>query len=74
MYVFLIIMIRKEEQKINRKYQNFLLERYLKKYHFSKNKKIQKEEDFYRYKNNFIWKDGQYRKEEDYLRKKYNNF
>ena len=74
MYVILIILIRKEEGKEKRLFDQFLLERYLHKYHFKKDILIQKEKDFYRYKNNKIKSCGTILSEEEYLQKKYNNF
>lgn len=74
MYIVLLILIRKEEEKISFYYQNFLLERYLKKPVFLKTKIIPNANSFYRYYQNILLFKNKKIKEEDYLQKKYCNF
>ena len=70
-YIFLIFLIKKEENKSKHIYNKFLLERYLYNYNYSKNKIIKKEKNFYRTKNNIIKIGNKYYNENEYLNKKY---
>ena len=73
-YTFLIYLIRRENLKINFRYNKFLLERYLNNYFFKKEKIISNENNFYRTKKNIIKCNNQLFSEQEYLKKKYNNF
>ena len=73
-YTFLIYLIRREDLKINFRYNKFLLERYLNNYFFKKEKIISNENNFYRTKKNIIKCNNQLFSEKEYLKKKYNNF
>ena len=70
-YIFLIFLIKKEDNKLKNIYNKFLLERYLYNYNYSKNKIIKKENNFYRTKNNIIKIGNKYYNENEYLNKKY---
>ncbi len=73
-YIMLIVLIRKEDLKEDILYQKFLLERYLHKYNYKKNKIIYNIKNMYRYKNNIIKENNIKYSEKEYLNKKYNNF
>ena len=70
-YIVLMSMIHKEELKSNLYFQKFLLERYLKKYRFHKDRIITHIENMYRYQNNVIKEENRYISEKDYLIQKY---
>lgn len=71
MVMFLIVLVFKEFQKREILYQEFLLERYLKKYRFRKSKIISSDKLFYRDRHHLLKVNGVYILEEDYLIKKY---
>lgn len=73
-YIMLIILIRKEELKEEILYQKFLLERYLHKYSYKKNKIVYNIKNMYRYRNNIIKENNIKYSEKEYLNKKYNIF
>ncbi len=70
-YIFLIYIIRKEDNKTNYIYNKFLLERLLNNYSFKKSKKIKNDKSFYREKHNIIKVGNMYINEKDYLFEKY---
>ena len=74
MYLVLILLIRKEELKKTQNYEQFLLDRYLHKTLYKKEKTIYKESDFYRYRKNKIIVRGRIQNEDEFLREKYNIF
>lgn len=71
MSLFLLILIFKEQKKIEYIYNKFLLERYINNYHFFKRKIIQNERQFYRNKSHILKLNNEYISEEDYLKIKY---
>ena len=73
-YVFLIVIIRREDCKINIKYNKFLVERYLNNYKFKKSKVVNNDNNFYRLKSNIVKDGGRYYSEKAYLYKKYHIF
>ena len=73
-YVFLIVIIRREDCKINIKYNKFLVERYLNNYKFKKSKVVNNDNNFYRLKSNIVKDGGRYYSEKEYLDKKYHIF
>ena len=68
---FLLYKINIEENNINYKYENFLLERYLNNYKFKKKKVINDSNNFYKENNHIIKDNNNYYFEEEYLIKKY---
>ena len=71
MFSFLIYKVHKEYKLINRKYETFLLERYIRKYKFSKTKIITKIENFYKSYRHLIKINDGYVLEETFLKEKY---
>lgn len=71
--IVLGIIIFKEQQKTERIYYKFLLERYLHKYNYKKTKIIHNMNHFFRGKKHIIEQDKNYYLEEEYLRKKFEN-
>lgn len=69
--LFLIYKVSSEEKKINIKYENFLLERYLNSYRFKKSKIIKNCDHFYKNKRHLIKKKDKYLLEADFLKEKY---
>lgn len=68
---FLIYKVLSEKKKINFIYENFLLERYINKYHFKSSKIINNLDDFYKNKRHLIKIGDKYALEADFLSKKY---
>lgn len=73
-YTLLIILIRKEEIKINFQYNKFLLERYINNYSFKRKTIIKNNNNFYRFRENIIKENNTIYREKDYLIRKYNYF
>lgn len=71
MILFLLALVTKEKNKIDYIYNKFLLERYLKKYHFLKSKMILNENQFYRNKSHILKINNKYILEDEYLKIKY---
>lgn len=71
MIFFLIYKVFTEKRKINYLYENFLLERYINKYHFKNSKIINNQDDFYKSKRHLIRIGDNYSLESEYLSKKY---
>ena len=69
--IWLILLIAKEQKKIEVIYEKFLLERFLKNYRFKRIKVITKEKNFYRNKKHIIKQENTTMFEKDYLNKKY---
>ena len=71
MLLFLLILIHKEENKINFIYNKFLLERVMNNYNFKRRKMINNITNFYRNRTHLIKENGKYYEEKEYLTKKY---
>ena len=74
MLLFLLVVIHKEENKVDYIYNKFLLERYLNKYKFKHSKIINSKEKFYRNRRHLIKVGDKYYLEDEYLEKKYRNY
>ena len=70
-YMMLIIIIRKEQNKEKFIYNKFLLERYLNHCHYKKNIIIKNENNFYKTKNNILYDGKNYYSEKTFLTKKF---
>ena len=71
MLLFLLIIIHKEEGKINFIYNKFLLERVMNNYNFKRRKMINNITNFYRNRTHLIKENGKVYEEKEYLTKKY---
>lgn len=71
MVLFLVYKVFMESKKIGTRYENFLLERYLKEYKFKKIKIIDNSNNFYKGKRHLIKINDEYLLEKDYLDRKY---
>lgn len=71
MLLFLLIIIHKEEGKINFIYNKFLLERVMNNYNFKRRKMINNITNFYRNRTHLIKENGKVCEEKEYLTKKY---
>ena len=71
MIFFLILLITKENKKINYYYHKFILERYLNNYKFKKSRIISNDNNFYRNKKHIIKSNDKYYLEREYLEKIY---
>lgn len=71
MLLFLLIIIHKEEGKINFIYNKFLLERVMNNYNFKRRKMINNITNFYRNRTHLIKENGKVCEEKEYLIKKY---
>ena len=71
--LFLLFKITKEYRNFNYCYQKFLLERYLKDYHFKDTKIINNIDNFYRNKNHLLKIGDKYVWEKDFLGKIFKN-
>ena len=71
MSLFLLLIIHKEEGKINFIYNKFLLERVMNNYNFKRRKMINNITNFYRNRTHLIKENGKYYEEKEYLTKKY---
>lgn len=71
MLLFLLILIHKEEGKINFIYNKFLLERVMNNYNFKRRKMINNITNFYRNRTHLIKENGKVCEEKEYLTKKY---
>lgn len=71
MELLLIILINKENKKIEYVYNKFLLERYLNNYKFKKINIINSANNFYRDKEHLLKNNGKYYTEHEFLTKKY---
>ena len=69
MIIFLNYKIYKECREYKYNYNNFLLDRYLNKYHFKDNKIVENNKMFYRNKYNLVKKNNKYYTESDILTK-----
>ena len=67
MLLFLLILIHKEEGKINFIYNKFLLERVMNNYNFKRRKMINNITNFYRNRTHLIKENGKYYEEKEYL-------
>lgn len=74
MSLFLLIVIHKEELKIEYTYNKFLLERSLYNFNFKKKKIIKSINNFYRNRLHIIKECDKYYLEKNFLEKKYKNF
>lgn len=74
MSLFLLIVIHKEELKIEYTYNKFLLERSLYNFNFKKKKLIKSINNFYRNRLHVIKECDKHYLEKDFLEKKYKNF
>ena len=71
MLLFLLILIHKEENKVNFIYNKFLLERVMNNYNFKRRKMINNITNFYRNRTHLIKENGKVCEEKEYLTKKY---
>ena len=71
MLLFLLIIIHKEENKVNFIYNKFLLERVMNNYNFKRRKMINNITNFYRNRTHLIKENGKVYEEKEYLTKKY---
>lgn len=71
MLLFLLILIHKEENKVNFIYNKFLLERVMNNYNFKRRKMINNITNFYRNRTHLIKENGKVYEEKEYLTKKY---
>ena len=74
MLLFLVVVIHKEENKVDYVYNKFLLERFLNKYQFKNKKIIYNINNFYKNKENIYKENGTFYTEKEVLEKKYNFF
>ena len=74
MISLLLILITKENNKIDYIYNKYLLERYLNNYKFKSNKIINNIDKLYRDKKHIINENNKYYLEKEYLEKKYKNY
>ena len=74
MLLFLLVVIHKEENKVDYVYNKFLLERFLNKYQFKNKKIIYNINNFYKNKENIYKENGTFYTEKEVLEKKYNFF
>lgn len=74
MISLLIILIKKEHNKIDYIYNKYLLERYLNNYNFKSNKIINNINNLYRDKIHLIYTNNKYVLEKEYLEKIYKNY
>ena len=74
MLSLLLILIKKEHNKIDYIYNKYLLERYLNNYNFKSNKIINDIKNLYRDKTHLIYKNNKYILEKEYLEKIYKNY
>lgn len=68
---FLLLKIKRGEDKINISYEKFLLERYLNNYVFKKSKLINHKDKFYKNSRHLIKENNKYYLENEYLAQKY---
>lgn len=71
---FLLLKIKRGEDRINISYEKFLLERYLNNYSFKKSKLINNKDKFYKNSRHLIKENSKYYLENEYLAKKYKKF
>lgn len=68
---FLLLKIKRGEDRIKLSYEKFLLERYLNNYSFKKSKLINNKDKFYKNRRHLIKENNKYYLENEYLAKKY---
>ncbi len=73
LFIFLLLLVTlfREIQKFPYYYEKFLLERFLKKYHFKKGKIVCSLKQFHRNKVHFVYQNGKYYEESEFLQKKF---